>query len=124
MANRFYPPVSPYSAGLRAKCPRCGEGRLFSGFLTIADRCDNCGLDYHFADSGDGPAVFLILILGFIVCGAALWVEVAFQPPYWVHAVVWLPVTLVLAIGLLRPMKATMLALQYHHAAREGRISD
>jgi uncharacterized protein (DUF983 family) len=78
-----YPPHSPIATGLRCKCPRCGEGKLFAGFLTPAPKCERCGLDYSFTDAGDGPAVFVILIAGFIVVAAALVVEVKYQPPYW-----------------------------------------
>lgn len=124
MAKRkTYPLVSPFRAGLTCSCPRCGEGRLFSGFLTLARRCRVCGLGFGFADSGDGPAVFIILIAGFIVVSAALIVEVLYQPPYWVHAALWLPLTALLALGLLRPFKAIIIALQYRHKAEEGRLS-
>ncbi len=88
---------------------------MYSGFLTVADRCSSCGLDLRAQDSGDGPAVFIVLIVGFIVVGLALYTEVAFAPPLWVHAILWLPVILVLAIGMLRPFKATMIALHYKH---------
>ena len=118
-----YPLVSPFSAGLLGRCPRCGRGKLYEGFLELREKCDTCGLDYRFADSGDGPAVFVILFLGFIICGLALWTELTFQPAYWVHLVLWLPLTLLLAVGLLRPMKATMVALQYRNKAREGRLA-
>jgi len=114
--------VSPLLAGLTCRCPRCGKGKLFSGFLNLAPRCEACDLDYGFIDSGDGPAVFVILIAGFVVVAAALIVEVAYQPPYWVHAVLWLPLILVVTIGPLRPMKALLVALQYHHKAAQGRI--
>jgi uncharacterized protein (DUF983 family) len=107
-------------AGLSCACPRCGVGKLFIGFLTLRPRCEACGLDYGFADSGDGPAVFIILFAGFIVVVAALVTEVEFQPPYWVHAVLWLPLILILTLGPLRPMKGLMIALQYHHKAGEG----
>ncbi len=116
------PPVSPWAAGLRGRCPRCGKGPLFEGFLTVRARCPVCGLDLSKADSGDGPAIFIMLALGFVVTGAALWVEVAFSPPYWVHAVLWTPVIVFGSIGLLRPFKATLIALQYHHGAQEGRL--
>lgn len=117
-----YPPVNPISAGLAGRCPRCGEGRLFSGFLTIAKSCRNCGLSYDFADSGDGPAVFVIMIVGFIIVGLVLAVELAFQPPIWVHLVVWLPLTVILAGGVLRPLKGILIAMQYKHNAEEGRL--
>jgi uncharacterized protein (DUF983 family) len=109
-------------AGLRCRCPRCGEGRLFAGFLALRPRCEVCGLDYGFADSGDGPAVFIIFLAGFIVVGAALVTEVVYQPPYWVHAALGLPLILIVTLGPLRPMKGLMIALQHHHAAEAGRF--
>jgi uncharacterized protein (DUF983 family) len=114
--------VSPFVAGLASRCPRCGKGRLFQGFLTLRPRCEQCGLDFAFIDAGDGPAVFVILFAGFIVVGAALIVEVVYQPPYWVHALLWAPLILVTTIGPLRPMKGLLIALQYHHKAAEGRF--
>lgn len=77
--------------GLACKCPRCGRGKLFSGFLTLAPRCQACGLDYTFIDTGDGPAIFIIMLAGAIVVACALIVEVKYQPPFWLHAVLWLP---------------------------------
>ena len=118
----LYPPQNPVANGLRGVCPRCGQGRLFAGFLSIAPRCRNCGLDFAFADSADGPAVFVILIVGFVVAGAALLVEVRFSPPIWVHVLVWGPLVLILCLGMLRPLKGVLVALQYHHRAAEGRI--
>jgi uncharacterized protein (DUF983 family) len=109
-------------AGLTCACPRCGKGKLFQGFLTLRPRCDKCGLDYSFADSGDGPAVFIMFGAGFIVVFAALVTEVLYQPPFWVHAVLWLPLIVVVTLGPLRPMKGLMIALQYHHKAAEGRF--
>ena len=120
MAEPYYPPQSPLSVGLRCRCPRCGEGRLFAGLLSIRPRCSACGLDYAAVDSGDGPAVFVIMIAGFIVVGLALFVEVKYEPPYWVHAVLWIPTILVISLGLLRPFKATLIALQYRHKVTEG----
>ncbi|NDV85963.1 DUF983 domain-containing protein [Aurantimonas aggregata] len=114
--------ADPTRAGLLGRCPRCGEGKLFAGFLTVAPRCSNCDLDYAFIDSGDGPAVFVILIIGFVVCGLALWVEVSFNPPLWVHLLLWLPLILALALPLLRALKGLMIALQYKHRAAEGRL--
>lgn len=115
--------VSPYGPGIRGRCPRCEEGALFDGYLTIGDKCSACGLDYGFADSGDGPAIFIMLIAGFIVVGGALIVEILYQPSYWVHALLWLPLTAVLCLGLLRPFKGVLIALQYHHKAEEGRLA-
>jgi uncharacterized protein (DUF983 family) len=110
-------------AGLACKCPRCGKGKLFDGFLTLRSRCDACELDYDFADAGDGPAVFIILFAGFVVVGAALVTEVIYQPPYWVHAALWLPLIALLTLGPLRPMKGLLIALQFHHKAAEGRLT-
>jgi uncharacterized protein (DUF983 family) len=118
----LYPPQEPISTGLRGRCPRCGQGRLFAGFLKVAPACRVCGLDFGFADSADGPAVFVILIVGFIVAGAALVVEVAYSPPIWVHVVLWGPLVLVLCIGMLRPLKGVLVAIQYAHRAEQGRI--
>jgi uncharacterized protein (DUF983 family) len=109
-------------AGLSCACPRCGQGKLFEGFLTLRPCCTHCGLDFGFADSGDGPAVFIMFIAGFIVVGAALVTEIVYRPPYWVHAVLWLPLILLVTLGLLRPMKGLMIALQYHHKAAERRF--
>jgi uncharacterized protein (DUF983 family) len=109
-------------AGLGCACPRCGQGKLFRGFLTLPPRCESCGLDYGFADAGDGPAVFIMFIAGFIVVGAALVTEVLYHPPYWVHAALWLPLILIITLGLLRPMKGLMIALQYYHKAEEQRF--
>ncbi len=122
MDDRYYPPQSSLKVGLANRCPRCGEGKLFKGFLTIPPQCEKCGLDYSFADAGDGPAVFIMMIAGFIVVGLALYVEFTYQPPYWVHAVLWIPLTLFLTVGLLRPLKGWLVAQQYKHKAREGRL--
>lgn len=117
-------PQNPVAVGLRGRCPRCGQGRLFKGFLTLAPGCSVCGLDFSFADSADGPAVFIILIVGFLVAGAALLTEIAYSPPIWVHLVVWLPLVLILCLGMLRPLKGLLVALQYHHRAEQGRLHD
>jgi uncharacterized protein (DUF983 family) len=102
-------------------CPRCGQGRLFNGYLEIAPACTACGLDYAIFDAGDGPAVFVILIVGAIVAGSALYVEFTFSPPYWVHALLWGPLIVILTVSLLRLMKSLLLVLQFRHSAREGR---
>src|SRR5258708_28901066 len=113
----------PIARGLACRCPRCGKGRLFHGFLTLAPCCARCGLDYSFADAGDGPAVFVILIAGFIVVGAALMVEGLYEPPYWVHALLWGPLILITTLWPLRALQALLIALQFHHKAAEGRLS-
>ncbi len=116
--------VSAFSAGLMGRCPRCGKGPLFQMFLNMRERCTSCGLDYKFVDTGDGPAVFAIFILGFLVLGGALWVEFRFEPALWVHVVLWGIVTPILALGLLRFLKAVLIALQFHHKAEEGKLVD
>jgi uncharacterized protein (DUF983 family) len=119
---KSYPRLSPAETGLRNRCPRCGQGALFSGYLGLKPRCEACGLDYDFADAGDGPAVFIILFAGLIVVGMALWVEFTWQPSYWVHAALWLPLILLVTLGPLRPLKGWMIAQQYVTRAAEGRI--
>ena len=115
---------SPFVTGLAGRCPHCGKGRLFDGFLALQPRCETCGLDFSFADSGDGPAVFVILIAGFIVVGCALIVEIKYQPPFWLHAALWLPLILATTLLPLRSMKSLLIALQYHHKAAPGRLID
>ena len=108
--------------GLACKCPRCGKGKLFSGFLTLRPACETCGLDYTFIDTGDGPAIFIIMLAGAIVVTCALIVEVKYQPPFWLHAVLWLPLILATTLLPLRAMKALLIALQFHHKAAPGRV--
>lgn len=115
--------VSPLYAGFFARCPRCGGGALFRNGLMLRPSCSRCDLDYAFIDTGDGPAVFAIFILGFLVLGLALFVEFRFGPPIWVHAVLWGLLTPLLAIGLLRFLKAILIALQWTHKAEEGRLA-
>ena len=112
---------NPLAAGLMGRCPNCGEGPLFAGYLKVADRCGACGFDLKRADSGDGPAVFVILIAGFVVAFAAVFTEFTVHPPIWVHLIVWLPLTLVLSLGLMRPLKGAMLAAQFMNRASEAR---
>ena len=108
-------------AGALGRCPNCGEGRLFEGFLKVSPKCEACGYDLAKADSGDGPAVFVILIGGFIAAFGALFTEVALNPPVWLLLVVWLPVTLIICLALLRPFKGMMLAAQFMNKASEAR---
>jgi uncharacterized protein (DUF983 family) len=113
---------SPITAGLLGKCPRCGKGHMFQGFLKVRPRCEVCGLDLAFADSGDGPAFFVMSIVGFVVVGLALWVEFTFAPPIWLHLVLWFSLSAILSLGLVRPSKGLLVALQYHHKAEQGRL--
>ena len=119
MSEEWYPPVSALAVGLGCKCPRCGRGRLFSGVLKVAPRCEVCGLDLTKHDTGDGAAAFVILILGFIVVGLALWVELDYEPPFWVHAVLWGPLIVIGGPMLLRHVKATLIAMHYKHRREE-----
>lgn len=119
----LHPAISSLAAGLGAVCPRCGKGKLFDGFLALRKQCEACGLDFGFADTADGPAIFVMLIVGFIVVGGALVVEVLYQPPYWLHGVMWMPLAVLLSLAMLRPLKAWLLAQQYRHKAEEGRLS-
>ncbi len=111
-----YPRQNPLPTGIRGRCPRCGQGRLFRGFLTLNQRCPACRLDFGFADSGDGPAVFVILIVGFIIAAGALLLELAYAPP------VWPPLVLLFSLSLLRPLKGVMIALQFANQAGQGGI--
>lgn len=111
-------PLSPLRAALGCKCPRCGVGEVYGpGFLnmTVRDKCGTCGLELAKNDSADGPAVFLIFILGFSLVPLAWLFELAFSPPLWVHAVLWSVVVLGATLGALRPLKAYVIALQYKH---------
>jgi uncharacterized protein (DUF983 family) len=115
-------PVSPVKAGLDCCCPGCSNGKLFDGFLTFSKNCTFYGLNFEELDSGDGPAVFIIFILGFIVVGLALVVKVNYQPPLWLHATLWGPLIIGGSIGTLRPMKGIMIAMQHHYNAKEGEL--
>ena len=122
--ERRYPPISAVSTGMAGLCPRCGDGRMFQGFLTLAPKCDVCGLDFSFADSGDGPAVFVSLIGGFLVLGAALAIDMAYEPPIWVYIVFFLPLALIVCLGLLRPLKGLLIASQFKNKAAPGRLEE
>jgi uncharacterized protein (DUF983 family) len=111
----YLPEVSTLQAALGCKCPRCGKGRLYRGLLNVRPACEVCGLDLSAQDAGDGPAVFVIFLLGFIVVGLAALVEIRFAPPIWVHLALWTPLILGGAVLMLRPLKAGLIALQYRH---------
>lgn len=114
------PPVM--ATGLRCRCPRCGQGKLFSGFLELAPQCGGCGFDYGATDAADGPAYFVMSIVGLIVVGLALWAEFAYEPPIWLHIAIWFPLTIVLSLLLIRPAKGLAIAVQYHLKAQEERF--
>lgn len=112
----------PIDSAIQGACPRCGARTLFAGFVRFGDRCGGCGLDYGQFNVGDGPAAFLILIVGGLVTVLAVTLELKVSPPFWVHAVLWIPLTALLVFGSLRIAKGLLLALEYRNAAREGRI--
>jgi uncharacterized protein (DUF983 family) len=116
--------VSALQAGLKCRCPNCGEGRLYAGFLRFKDRCDACGADLTIADVGDGSSFFVMFAALIIIVPSAMFFEFAFRPPGWVHVLIWPPVTFAFAILCLRPVKALLFALQWKHRAGEGRLQD
>jgi len=122
MSEQIHQAVSPWLAGALGRCPRCGKGKLFKGFVDVAPACESCGLDLKFADSGDGPAVFVMLFAGFFIVGLALFIEVNYEPPMWVHAAIFLPLTLIVCVGMLRPLKGVLIALQYRNKAGQDRF--
>lgn len=105
--------IDPIRAGLICRCPKCGEGRLFDGFLKVRPECESCGLDLKAIETGDGAATFIMQIAGFLVGFSALAVEIAWHPPIWLHLMIWPPLVAALAIGLMRPGKSLMIALQH-----------
>ena len=109
--------TNPYAAGALGRCPRCGQGALFKGFLGLQPSCSGCGVSFARLGSSEGPAVFIILIAGFLMAFGALFHMIAFNPPVWVLLVVWLPLSVVVCLGLLRPMKGLMVASQLANAA-------
>lgn len=110
-------------AAVRGLCPRCSAPGLFSGLVRFAPKCSSCGLDFAQFNVGDGPAAFLIMIVGALVTIGAVWLQLAVEPPFWVHILLWVPVTATLVVGLLRIAKAALLILEYRNRAREGRIA-
>ncbi|HEX7872606.1 MAG TPA: DUF983 domain-containing protein [Sphingobium sp.] len=118
------PAVPLVAATLAARCPQCGAGPLFAGWATFADGCRSCGLDFRAFNVGDGPAAFLILIVGGLVVAGALILQLSVSPPFWVHVLIWVPLTTAAVIYCLRLSKAALLILEYRNQAREGRLSD
>lgn len=116
--------VSAVQAGLQGRCPRCGRGRLFHAVLNLQERCDQCGLDYRFIDTGDGPAVFAIFILGFLGLGGALVATLKYDVPQWISLPAVFLILSIVALGLLRFLKGILIALQYKYKAEEGRLSE
>lgn len=113
--------ASPVRHALTGRCPACGRGALFQGFLKVRSTCDACGQDLAGIHTGDGAATFIMQIAGFLVGFSALYVEIAYHPPMWLHLVVWLPLVAALSLALMRPGKGLMIGLQFRNR-HEGRM--
>ncbi len=122
MKSNHFPDLDPVPTGIKGRCPRCGEGALFTGLLTVKESCSACRMDFDFEDSGDGPTVFIIMGMGFLVLGMVLIVELNYQPSVWVHVVVWPIVVLAIGLPALRIVKGVLIALQFKHDAAQGKI--
>ena len=120
MSENYYPGLSPLKTGIAGTCPRCGRGKLFDGYLTVAQTCTSCGLSFEFADGGDGAAWFVMLFVCIAGVGSILGIEAAYAPPWWVHVLIAIPVLIVMPMLLLRPVKGMLLAQQWKTGAREG----
>lgn len=114
-------PPSPFVTGIAGRCPRCGKGALFGGFLALRDRCSSCGLDFGAADTGDGPSFFASFIGGFAILAAGVWMQIIYEPPIWAYVVLFL-VGAILTIALIRPLKGILTALQFVNKAEQGRF--
>lgn len=115
---------SPWAAGFRARCPACGQGKVFSAYLTLADRCGSCGADFRAADSGDGPAFFVILIVGTLVAPLLLVLQFGFDLPGWVPLAITFVVAIALCLWLLPLFKSVLFALQWNRRARQATHED
>jgi uncharacterized protein (DUF983 family) len=116
--------VSPISAGLRCRCPNCGEGRVFRAYLKFKERCDACGADLTIADVGDGASFFVMWAALIIIAPAAMIFELTVRPPTWVHVLIWPPVIVILCMLLLPPFKATLFALQWKNNAGQAKLDE
>ncbi|PWC35825.1 DUF983 domain-containing protein [Azospirillum sp. TSO35-2] len=123
MNEQDHTALSPTQTGLFGKCPRCGKGSIFQGYLKLAPHCSVCGLDLSFADPADGPAFFVMCIVSFPVVTFAGWLEITYEPPIWVHVVTSFPLLLAGCLALLRPLKGWIVSSQYVHKAEEGRLA-
>jgi uncharacterized protein (DUF983 family) len=115
-----YPAPSPIWSGIKGRCPHCGKGHLFAGFIDVASACDVCGEDFSKADSGDGPVIFIIMLASLVVLGSMLVIDTLYSPPMWLQMLVWMPVMTALVLGLMRPFKGVLICLQFHHKAGQG----
>lgn len=117
-----WPPLPPVQTGIRGLCPRCGQGHLFDGFLKLRAKCEECELDYSFAEPADGPAFFAMCFTCVPAMALASWVEISFQPVFWVHLLTTLPLVLLFSILPLRPLKGWLVNSQFFFKAAEGQI--
>ncbi|MEP3890214.1 MAG: DUF983 domain-containing protein [Hellea sp.] len=115
--------LPPVETGLRGKCPQCGEGTLFKGFLTFADRCEACHADFSIEDAGDGPTVFVIFIVGIFIVPMALGFSMVVDAPMWLTFVIWIPIIIIVSLYLLRLLRGVMFNLQWKHDALEHKAS-
>jgi uncharacterized protein (DUF983 family) len=116
------PTENPMLTGIKGRCPQCQQGHLFKGFLSLASRCEVCGLDYSFADPADGPAFFAMTIAAVPALAFGVWLQTAFGLPLWVHIITTIPLTVMCCMALLRPLKGWLVCSQYFHKAAEGAI--
>ncbi len=119
----YNPTTSPFNTGIKGICPQCQKGHVFDGYLKVAPQCEVCGLDLSFADTADGPAFFAMSIVSPFSMALALWLEFKFDPSLWVHALTTLPFTVIGCMIFLRPLKGWLLASQYVHLVKEGKLS-
>jgi uncharacterized protein (DUF983 family) len=122
MSEPYYPNLSPVKTGLAGSCPRCGRGKLFSGYLSVAPSCANCGLSFSFADAGDGAAWFVMLATCIVGVGTILALEAAYSPSFWIHVLIAVPLLIIAPLVLRRPVKCILLCQQYKTQAEEGRL--
>ena len=113
---------TPFKTGIQGKCPRCQKGAIFSGYLKIAPKCNVCGLDYSFSDTADGPAFFSMSIVMPLSMAVALWLEIVYSPPLWVHLLTTLPITGLACLYFLRRTKGWLFCAEYVHEARDGTL--
>ena len=119
-----YTPPAVVTAACKGLCPQCGIATLFDGTIRFAPRCRACGLNFSAFNVGDGPAALLVLVIGGLITGLAIALELAIGPPFWVHILLWLPVTSISVILSLRLAKGALLVMEYRQQAREGRLRD
>lgn len=122
MHDNYYPPISAFKTGVGAKCPRCGRGKLFAGYLAVAKSCPSCELSYDFADAGDGATWFVMLFACVFGVGSILGIEIAYSPTWYVHVMIAIPVLIILPMIMLRPAKGFMINQQWKYNAQEGRL--